>query len=90
MVNQPDHGGRFANVAGIDTRITIYRENAFLPAAVAQIMDAEHLTSFQMNVVGDREGLGRESRVEQDNHTYSGTIGFKYVVPKGSSPGMAL
>jgi len=83
MVKQPDHGGRFANVAGIDTRITIYRSNAFLPAAVAQIMDAEGLTSFQMNVVGDREGLGRNSYVEQDNNTYSGTIGFKYVVPQG-------
>ena len=46
MVDQPDHGGRFANVAGIDTRITIYRENAFLPAAVRQIMVNENLASF--------------------------------------------
>jgi outer membrane receptor protein involved in Fe transport len=83
MVDQPDHGGRFANVAGIDTRITIYRENAFLPAAVRQIMINENLASFQMNVVGDREHLGRESRVRQDNKTQSGTIGFKYVFPKG-------
>ncbi len=83
MVDQPDHGGRFANVAGIDTRITIYRENAFLPAAVRQIMVNENLASFQMNVVGDRENLGRESHVQQDNRTQSGTIGFKYVFPKG-------
>lgn len=76
--DQPDHGGRFANVAGIDTRITIFRENAFLPAAVAQIMDNEGLTSFQMNVVGDREGLGRASRLKQDNRTVSGTAGFKW------------
>ena len=39
-------------------RITIFRENAFLPAAVRQIMVNENLTSFQMNVAGDREGLG--------------------------------
>src|SRR5690606_470254 len=58
MTDQPDHGGRFAAVPGIDTRITIFRENAFLPAAVRDIMDAEGLTSFEMNVVGDREGLG--------------------------------
>jgi outer membrane receptor protein involved in Fe transport len=83
MTDQPDHGGRFAAVTGLDTRITIYRENPFLPAAVTQIMDAEHLTSFQMNVVGSREGMGRDSRLKQDNHTYSGTAGFKFEVPQG-------
>jgi outer membrane receptor protein involved in Fe transport len=83
MTDQPDHGGRFAGVPGIDTRITIYRENPFLPAAVTQIMDAENLTSFQMNLVGSRETLGRESRLKQDNHTYSGTAGFKWTVPEG-------
>jgi iron complex outermembrane recepter protein len=80
MIDQPDHGGRFAGVAGIDTRITIYRENAFLPAAVRQAMINENLNSFQMNVTGDREGLGRESRVKQDNKTYSGTAGFNWEV----------
>ncbi len=83
MTDQPDHGGRFANVAGIDTRITIYRENAFLPDAVRQIMVNENLASFQMNVVGDRAGLGRHSRLKQDNHTYSGTLGFEWEVPVG-------
>jgi iron complex outermembrane recepter protein len=78
MTDQPDHGGRFAAVTGIDTRITIRRENPFLPAAVRQIMVTENLTSFQMNLVGDREGLGRESRVKQDNDTRSGTAGFKW------------
>ena len=82
-VDQPDHGGRFANVSGIDTRITIFRENAFLPAAVRQIMINEGLQSFQMNVTGDREGLGRESRLKQDNHTYSGTVGFSADIVRG-------
>jgi outer membrane receptor protein involved in Fe transport len=82
MIDQPDHGGRFANVAGIDTRITIYRENPFLPAAVRQIMVNENLASFQMNVVGDREGLGRNSRLKQDNKTYSGTAGFKWEIAR--------
>lgn len=83
MTDQPDHGGRFANVPGIDTRITIYRENAFLPAAVRQIMVEEDLASFQMNVVGSRAGLGRASRLKQDNHTYSGTLGFQWDIPAG-------
>lgn len=83
MVDQPDHGGRFANVPGIDTRITIYRENAFLPAAVRQIMIDEDLASFQMNVVGDREGMGRESRLKQDNRTLSGTVGFNWEIAQG-------
>jgi outer membrane receptor protein involved in Fe transport len=83
MTDQPDHGGRFANVSGIDTRITIYRENPLLPAAVRQIMTNEGLTSFQMNVVGSREGLGRTSRLKQDNRTYSGTLGFTWDIPDG-------
>ena len=87
MVDQPDHGGRFAGVAGIDTRITIFADNAFLPPAVRQIMANEHLSSFQMNLTGDREGLGRESHVEQENFTYSGTVGFKYEVPGGLAKG---
>jgi iron complex outermembrane recepter protein len=81
-IDQPDHAGRFANVAGIDTRITIYRENAFLPAAVRQIMVNENLASFQMNVVGDREGLGRDTRMIQDNKTYSATTGFTWDITR--------
>ncbi len=87
MTDQPDHGGRFANVAGLDTRITIYRENAFLPAAVRQIMVTENLASFQMNVVGDRQGLGRTSRLRQDNDTTSGTLGFKWDLTGGMLEG---
>lgn len=82
MTDQPDHGGRFAAVSGIDTRITIFRENAFLPAAVRQIMVNENLQSFQMNVVGDREGLGRDSRLKQDNRTYSATVGFEWEIDR--------
>jgi outer membrane receptor protein involved in Fe transport len=78
MVDQPFHGGRFAAVSGLDTRITILRDNPFLPTAVRDIMVAENLTSFQMNVVGDHEGLGRYSRQKQDNRTKSGTAGFKW------------
>ncbi len=78
MTDQPDHGGRFAAVNGIDTRITIRRENPFLPAAVRQIMVNENLTSFQMSLVGDRTTLGRESRLKQDNDTKSGTLGFTW------------
>lgn len=81
-IDQPDHAGRFANVAGIDTRITIYRENAFLPAAVQQIMVNENLASFQMNVVGDREGLGRDTHMRQDNKTYSATTGFQWDITR--------
>lgn len=90
MIDQPNHGGRFANVAGIDTRITIYRENPFIPAAVRQIMVNENLASFQMNVVGDREGLGRTSRLKQDNETYSVTTGFKWDLNGGLLEGWQL
>lgn len=78
-VDQPDHGGRFnGGVSGGGTSLTIYRENAFLPDAVRQIMVDENLGSFQLSLTGDREGLGRESRLKQDNRTYAGTLGFKW------------
>jgi iron complex outermembrane receptor protein len=89
-IDQRDHGGRFAAVSGIDTRITIFRENPFLPAAVRQIMVNENLTSFQMNLIGDRAGLGRESRLKQDNKTYSGTLGFKWSIAQGPLSGWLL
>lgn len=78
MIDQPDHGGRFNDPNS--TPLTIYRENAFLPAAVQQTMDAEGLTSFRLNIHGSRAGMGRESRLKQENRTYSGTVGFKYNV----------
>jgi iron complex outermembrane receptor protein len=81
--DQPDHGGRFnGGVSGAGTSLTIFRENAFLPQAVRQIMVNENLNSFQMSLTGGREGLGRESRLKQDNHTYSGTLGFKWNVDR--------
>jgi outer membrane receptor protein involved in Fe transport len=82
-IDQPDHGGRFnGGLSGAGTSLTIFRENAFLPAAVRQIMVNENLNSFQLSVTGDREGLGRESRVKQDNHTYAGTLGFKWKIDR--------
>jgi outer membrane receptor protein involved in Fe transport len=83
QTRQPDHGGRFnGGLTGGGTSLTIYRENAFLPAAVRQIMVNERLNSFQMNVTGDREGLGRESQLKQENHTYAGTVGFKWNIER--------
>jgi outer membrane receptor protein involved in Fe transport len=87
MIDQPFHAGRFAAVAGLDTRITIFRDNPFLPAAVRQIMIDENLASFQMNLVGDRLGLGRHSRQKQDNKTTSGTAGFKWNLARGPLQG---
>jgi outer membrane receptor protein involved in Fe transport len=77
--DQPDHGGRFnGGLTGAGTSLTIFRENAFLPAAVRQIMVNENLNSFQLNMTGDRTGLGRESILKQDNRTDAATLGFKW------------
>src|SRR5690606_39568052 len=61
-----------------DFHVTGVQTCALRSAAVAQIMDDEGLASFQMNVVGDRSGLGRESRLKQDNKTSSATAGFNW------------
>ena len=40
--------GQDPNVPNYDTSLAISRQNAFLPANIGAIMDANHLTSFQM------------------------------------------
>jgi hypothetical protein len=63
---------------------TIYRDNAYLPANVAAIMDAEGLTSFQLNKVGSYPG-DLEAGAHEFNRTVfttkSWTLGFHSTLP---------
>lgn len=61
-------------VAQRDRSITIRRDNAFLPDAVAQAMDADGITSFRMNRISFDFG-GREIRVR--NEAWQGTVGAR-------------
>ena len=65
---------------------TIYRENAFLPANVAQAMDDAGITSFQLHKLGSyidvpEPGIGSDNRGVFG--TYSWSVGFDAVLPNG-------
>lgn len=62
---------------------TIYRENPYIPASVAAIMDSEGLTSFRLNKVGSYPGdleAGAGEYTLQVFKTASQSIGFKYTL----------
>lgn len=73
----------FGRVGDINTappqQFTIYRDNAFLPAGVAAIMDAAGATSFEMTRAGSREDWGAGA-FSNTNRTVSGTLGFKSTI----------
>ena len=71
-VDLHDNTGRMYSVWGA----TIYRDNAFLPASIAAIMDAEGRTSFPLRRYASSADLGRARRI-QDNDLNAFTVGFK-------------
>lgn len=78
VTDTPNFGGLFSQT--FSTAFTIFRDNAFLPDNIRQIMEEEDIPSFVMNRVGSRDDTAAESRLKQDNKTYSGTLGFKYKI----------
>ena len=84
--NQDDHRGSYELEA--PWTATIYRNNAFLPASVAAIMDAQTppMTSFQMNKIGsfyDVPEIGSDQRDHNVMTTYSWSVGFNTALPNG-------
>lgn len=72
-VNLHDNTGRmFTSRYGA----TIYRDNAFLPATIAAIMDTEGLTEFPLRRYASSKDLGKARRI-QDNEMNSFTFGFE-------------
>ncbi len=67
---------------------TVYRNNAFLPASVAAIMDAQTppMTSFQMDKIGvfyNQPEIGFDERDHNVFRTDSWSVGFSAVLPNG-------
>jgi iron complex outermembrane recepter protein len=62
--------------------ITIFRNNAYLPASVAAIMDANAVTSLSMTRAGTREDWGSGS-FANSNRTRVATMGFKSTIGGG-------
>jgi iron complex outermembrane recepter protein len=60
--------------------ITIYRDNAFLPASLGTAMDAAGLTSFVFGRQGHSDDISQYGAFANTNRTVSGTVGFKSTV----------
>ncbi len=57
--------------------ITIFADNAFLPAGLRQAMIDNNIASFSMDRIGHSSDIAGNSYVEQDTRVTSGTVGFK-------------
>jgi outer membrane receptor protein involved in Fe transport len=63
---------------------TVFRDNAYLPASVAAIMDANNMTSFQLNKNGsfwNVPEIGFDNRDKNVMTTQSWSVGFSAVLP---------
>jgi outer membrane receptor protein involved in Fe transport len=65
---------------------TVFRDNAYLPASVAAIMDANDMDSFQLNKLGsflDTPEIGYDERDHNVFTTQSWSVGFDAQLPNG-------
>jgi iron complex outermembrane receptor protein len=60
--------------------ITIFADNAFLPADVRARMASNGIASFTMGRIGNSADLAGGSYVRQETQTTSGTVGFKSAI----------
>jgi len=74
-------GGAFSATSG--QPMTIYANNAFLPASLAQQMTANNLASFTFGRIGHGLDIANNSFVEDDTKVRAGTLGFKARIPGG-------
>jgi iron complex outermembrane receptor protein len=81
MVKTTTTGGLFSPTSG--QPITIYANNAFLPASLSQQMAANNIASFTFGRIGDSLDIANNAYVENDTKVRSGTLGFKSTIPGG-------
>ncbi|MGC1459446.1 MAG: TonB-dependent receptor [Steroidobacteraceae bacterium] len=81
MVKTTNSGGLFSSAS--NQPITIYADNAYLPASLAQSMAANHIASFTFGRIGNSLDIADDAYVENDTKVRSGTLGFKSTVPSG-------
>jgi iron complex outermembrane recepter protein len=76
--------------AGAGQPLTIFANNAFLPAALRSQMAASNIASFTMGRIGHSSDLAGNAYVEQDTKTVSGTVGFKSAISSGRFDGWTV
>ena len=72
VTNLTNLGGIFQNT----TAMQIFSGNPYLPQSVQDLMDANNIDSFTFDRIGSAADIAANSRVETENTTYSGTLGF--------------
>jgi outer membrane receptor protein involved in Fe transport len=72
--------------SNVNQQFTVFRDNAFLPASLASIMDQAAVTSATMTRAGTREDWGT-GHFENRNVQTVGTIGFKSTLRDGGFMG---
>ena len=70
--------------------ITIYANNAFLPASLRQAMAANNIASFTMGRIGHSSDIAGGAYVQQDTKVVSGTLGFKSNIESGFLDGWTV
>ncbi|HEY4214294.1 MAG TPA: TonB-dependent receptor [Steroidobacteraceae bacterium] len=81
MVKTTNSGGLFSPTSGAP--MTVYANNAFLPASLAQLMATNNIASFTFGRIGDSLDIANNGYVENDTKVRAGTLGFKEKVGGG-------
>jgi iron complex outermembrane receptor protein len=81
MLKTTNTGGLFS--AGSGQPITIFANNAYLPASLQQAMAANNVASFTLGRIGDSLDIADNAFVENDTRIRQGTVGFKAQIPDG-------
>ena len=88
MVKTTTTGGLFSSTSG--QPITIYANNAYLPASLSAAMAANNIASFSFGRIGNSLDIADDAYVENDTKVRSGTVGFKSTIPDGFFKNVAL
>jgi outer membrane receptor protein involved in Fe transport len=76
--------------AGAGQAITVFANNAFLPADLRQRMAANNIASFSLGRIGHSSDIAGQSFTQQDTRIHSGTLGFKSTKSGGWLNGWTL
>ena len=75
MVKTTTTGGLFSATSG--QPMTVYANNAFLPAGLSAAMAANNIASFTFGRIGNSLDIANNAFVENDTKIRTGTLGFK-------------
>jgi outer membrane receptor protein involved in Fe transport len=71
------------SLAGSPTAVTIYRDNAFLPQSLVDLMTANNIASFTFRRMGSIEDLAGNYKISDETLLNSATAGFDWTIGNG-------